>query len=99
MMSAVGCWKTLVNIPLRWRMLLRTISSHDFGEKSKKIIIIKQIWIHKNYIKYLDSDWRNALKSKENFKGRNQIKFIEIEDGTCDFHYRGQDFCVEVVGI
>ena len=37
----------------------------------------------------------NALKSKENFKGRNQIKFIEIEDGTCDFHYRGQDFTVE----
>ena len=37
----------------------------------------------------------NALKSKENFKGRNQIKFIEIEDGLCDFHYRGQDFTVE----
>jgi hypothetical protein len=37
----------------------------------------------------------DALKSKENFKGRNQIKFIEIEDGLCDFHYRGQDFCVE----
>ena len=37
----------------------------------------------------------DALKSKENFKGKNQIKFIEIEDGTCDFHYRGQDFCVE----
>lgn len=37
----------------------------------------------------------NALKSKENFKGKNQIKFIEIEDGLCDFHYRGQDFCVE----
>ena len=37
----------------------------------------------------------DALKSKENFKGRNQIKFIEIEDGLCDFHYRGQDFTVE----
>lgn len=37
----------------------------------------------------------NALKSKENFKGKNQIKFIEIEDGTCCFHYRGQDFTVE----
>ncbi len=37
----------------------------------------------------------NALKSKENFKGKNQIKFIEIEDGICTFHYRGQDFNVE----
>lgn len=37
----------------------------------------------------------NALKSKENFKGKNQIKHIEMEDGLCEFHYRGQDFCVE----
>lgn len=37
----------------------------------------------------------NALKSKENFNGKNKIKFIEIEDGTCCFHYRGQDFNVE----
>lgn len=37
----------------------------------------------------------NALKSKENFKGKNNIKYIEIEDGLCDFHYRGQDFTVE----
>lgn len=37
----------------------------------------------------------NALMSKENFKGKNKIKFIEIEDGTCYFHYRGQDFTVE----
>ena len=37
----------------------------------------------------------NALKSKENFKGKNQIKFIEIEDGICTFHYKGQDFNVE----
>jgi hypothetical protein len=37
----------------------------------------------------------NALKSKENFKGKNRIKFIEITDGTCCFHYNGQDFTVE----
>lgn len=38
----------------------------------------------------------NALISKENFKGKNQIKYIDVvEDGLCDFHYRGQDFCVE----
>lgn len=37
----------------------------------------------------------NALKSKENFNGKNKIKFIEIEDGTCDFQYKGQEFCVE----
>jgi hypothetical protein len=37
----------------------------------------------------------DALKSKENFKGKNQIKFIEIVDGFCCFHYRGQDFTVE----
>jgi hypothetical protein len=42
----------------------------------------------------------NALKSKDNFKGKNQIKFIEIENnnsqsGTCAFHYKGQDFTLE----
>ena len=37
----------------------------------------------------------NALKSKENFNGKGQIKFIEIKDGLCYFHYKGQDFNIE----
>lgn len=36
----------------------------------------------------------NALKSKENFKGKYHAKFIEIKDGMCDFHYKGQEFSV-----
>ena len=36
----------------------------------------------------------NALNSKENFKGKYHAKFIEIKDGMCDFHYKGQEFSV-----
>ena len=41
----------------------------------------------------------DALKSKENFKGRNQIKFIEIEGWTLRLPLQGTGFLCRVVDI